>query len=74
MSEGDPHPSNRIAVRTPLHINRGFWKNGKVFPEFLASKKKNRQFAQINLFIFVHDDILFDLLLCDPDPIPYLIE
>ena len=42
--------------------------------EFFASKKKNQQFAQINLFIFVHDDILFDLMLCDPDPIPYLIE
>ena len=71
MSASDPYPYQTSVVWTPLYINRGFCKIGKVFPIFLSPKRKNQCSAHIYSFIFVQDNILFELLLCDLDSITH---
>lgn len=71
MSASDPYPIQTSAVRTPLYINRGFCKIGKIFPIFLSPKRKNQRSAHIYSFIFVQDNILFELLLCDLDSVTH---
>ena len=56
----------------PLYIStEEFPKIGKVFPIFLSPKRKNQCSAHIYSFIFVQDNILFELLLCDLDSITH---
>lgn len=38
---------------------------------FISPKRKNQRSAHISLFVFVQDDILLELLLCDLDSITH---
>ena len=70
VKEGGIRGGQCLLHQTPSLYYRENWKSVKDFRDFFLQKEENQHSAQSRLFIFVQDDVLFQLFLCKPETIP----